>query len=120
MDRRRLPQLSGLPHLPGVPPPPRKQDLSYTFFGGNVVRFLVHFFFTAAHFHLALVAASISHFVTAAAIFSCSSSNNKMSPLSFFFSRLCWPAAYSLFLLFLSLALYCKFLDMTINLSLIL
>ena len=85
MDRRRLPQLSGLPHLPGVPPPPRKQDLSYTFFGGNVVRVLVHFFFTAVHFHLALVAASISHFVTADTKFSCSSSNNKMSPLSFFF-----------------------------------
>ena len=120
MDRRRLPQLSGLPHLPGVPPPPRKQDLSYTFFGGNVVRVLVHFFFTAVHFHLALVAASISHFVTADTKFSCSSSNNKMSPLSFFFSRLCWPAAYFLFFLFLSLALYSKFLDMTINLSLIL
>ena len=37
--------------------------LSYMFYGGNVVRVLVHFFFTAAHFHLALVAASISHFV---------------------------------------------------------
>ena len=33
---------------------------------GNVVRVLVHFFFTAAHFHLALVTAGISHFVTAA------------------------------------------------------
>ena len=33
--------------------------LSYTFYGGNVVRVLVHFFFTAAHFHLALVTASI-------------------------------------------------------------
>ena len=44
--------------------------LSYTFYGGNVVRVLVHFFFTAAHFHLALVAASISHFVTAATKFS--------------------------------------------------
>ena len=60
--------------------------LSYTFFGGNVVRVLVHFFFTAAHFHLALVAASISHFVTAATKFSCCSSNKKMSPL-FFISR---------------------------------
>ena len=54
--------------------------LSYTFYGGNVVRVLVHFFFTAAHFHLALVAASISHFVTAATKFSCFSSNKKMSP----------------------------------------
>ena len=55
-------------------------------YGGNVVRVLVHFFFTAAHFHLALVAASISHFVTAATKFSCCSSNKKMSPL-FFISR---------------------------------
>ena len=67
-------------------PPPCKQALSYTFYGGNVVRVLVHFFFTAAHFHLALVAASISHFVTAATKFSCCSSNKKMSPL-FFISR---------------------------------
>ena len=43
-------------------------------------------FFTAAHFLLALVAASISHFVTAATKFSCCSSNKKMSPL-FFISR---------------------------------
>ena len=43
-------------------------------------------FFTAAHFHLALVAASISPFFTAATKFSCYSSNKKMSPL-FFISR---------------------------------
>ena len=43
------------------------------------------FFFTAAHFLLALVAASISHFVTAATKFSCCSSNKKMSPLFFIF-----------------------------------
>ena len=60
--------------------------LSYTFYEGNVVRFLVQFFFTAAHFHLALVAASISNFVTTATKFSCCSSNKKMSPL-FFISR---------------------------------
>ena len=58
----------------------------YTLFRGNVVRVLVHFFFTATHFHLVLVAASISHFVTAATKFSCCSSNKKMSPL-FFISR---------------------------------
>ena len=46
-------------------------------------RVLVHFFFTAAHFHLALLAASISHFVTAATKFSCRPSNRKMSPLFF-------------------------------------
>ena len=57
--------------------------LSYTFGGGNVLRFLVHFFITAAHFHLALVAASISHFVTTITKFSCCSSNQNMSPLYF-------------------------------------
>ena len=56
--------------------------LSYTFYEGNVARFLVHFFFTAAHFHLALVAGCISHFVTAATKFSCSL-KKKMSPLFF-------------------------------------
>ena len=41
--------------------------------------------FTAAHFHLALEAASISHFVSAAAKFPCCSSNKKkMSPLFFY------------------------------------
>ena len=38
-------------------------------------------FFTGAHFHLALVAASISHFVTAVTKFLCCSSNKKLSPL---------------------------------------
>ena len=60
--------------------------LSYMFYGGNVACFLVHFFFTAAHFLLTLVAACISHFVTAATKFSCYSFNKKMSPL-FFISR---------------------------------
>ena len=57
--------------------------LSYTFYGGNVVRVLVHFFFTAAHFHLALVAASISYFLTAATKMWCCSCTKKMSPLLF-------------------------------------
>ena len=39
--------------------------------------------FTVAHFHLALVVASISHFVTAATKFSCCSSNKEMSPVFF-------------------------------------
>ena len=43
-------------------------------------------FFTASDFHLALVAANISHFFTAATKFLCCSSNKKMSPL-FFISR---------------------------------
>ena len=78
MDKRVTPPKRVTSHLPG-------EDLSYTFFGGNVVRVLVHFFFTAAHFHLALVVASISHFVTAATKFSSSSSNNKLSCFVVFF-----------------------------------
>ena len=42
-------------------------------------------FFTATHFHLALVATSISPFVTTTTKFSCCYSNKKMSP--FFISR---------------------------------
>ena len=44
------------------------------------------FFSLPAHFHLALVATGISHFVTVATKFSCCSSNKKMSAL-FFISR---------------------------------
>ena len=38
-------------------------------------------FFTTAHFHFALVAASISHFLIAATKFPCCSSTKKVSPL---------------------------------------
>ena len=65
---------------------PSRNFLVTCFVNWNVVRFLVHFFFTAAHFHLALVAASISHFVTTATKLSCCSSKEKISPL-FFISR---------------------------------
>ena len=81
-------------------------------------------FFTAARFHLVLVAASICHFVTAATKFSCCSSNKNMSPLFFIsiyrpFSRLSFAGLPPTFLfLCLSLALYSKFVDMTIYLSL--
>ena len=75
------------------------------------------FFFTAAHFHFALVDANISHFVTAATKFSCCSSNKKKKCLLCFSSH--WASLtcrlLSLFLC-LSLALYSKFVDMTINL----
>ena len=94
--------------------------LTYTFQGRNVTRFLVHFFFSASHFHLGLVAASISHFVTAAAKFSCCPSNKKMSPLFLSLAlNLCRPFSrwaslvcrlLSLFLC-LSLVLYSKFVD---------
>ena len=72
------------------------------------------FFFSAAHFHLALVAASISYFVTAATKFSCCSSTKKNVSFASLDCRL-----LSLFLC-LSLALYSKFVDMIINVSLIL
>ena len=79
--------------------------LSYTFYGGNVVRVLVHFFFTDAYFHLALVAASISHFVTAARKFSCCQFRQKnvsfylslLISVALFLVELRWPAAYFLF-----------------------
>ena len=83
-------------------------------------------FFTAAHFHLALVAASISHFVTAATKFSCCSSNKKMSPLFFISRSRSLSPFFSLSFAGLpptfsfSLALYSKFVGITINLSLIL
>ena len=63
-------------------------------------------FFTAAHFHLPLVAASISYFLTATAKFSCCSSNKTKCllcclslalDLSPFFSLIRWSAAYFLF-----------------------
>ena len=91
--------------------------------------FLFTFFFTAAHFHFALVAACISHFVTAATKFSCCSFQKKC--LLWFLSLapdLCRPFSrwasltcrlLSLFL-GLSLVLDSKFVDMTINVSLIL
>ena len=110
--------------------PDRSKLFSYTFCGGNVARFLVHLFFTTTHFHLALVAASISYFATAATKFSGCSSNEKKCLLCFLslalhlcrpFSR--WASlACCLISLFLglSLTLYSKFVDMRINLSLIL
>ena len=80
-------------------------------------------FFTAAHFHLALVAATISHFVTSATKCSCCSSDKKMSSLFFSSrSRSLTPffslsfAGVPAYFLFFSVFL----LDMTINLSSIL
>ena len=86
------------------------------------------FFITTAHFLLVLVAASISHFVTAPTKFSCCSSNKKclLCFLSLALDLLALLPFFSLsfsdlplFLFFcLSLALYSKCVDMTINLSL--
>ena len=122
--------------LPSPPPPPSfifwlsfhfSRGQNRSFFApkpnGNAFQYagyLVHFFSTAAHFHFALVAASISHFVTAATKFSCYSSNKKMSLLFFIscsrslspFFSLSFPGR-RLLSLFLcpSLALYSKFVD---------
>ena len=87
-------------------------------------------FFHCRSFSPCICAASISHFVTPATKFSCCYSNKRMSPL-FLISHsldLCRPfsrwasLACRLLSLFLSpsLALYSKFVDMTIDLSLIL
>ena len=93
---------------------------SNTFYGGNVVRVLVHFFFTTAHFQLALVAAKFSHFLTSATKFFMLFFQPKMFPL-FFISRSsslrCFPRWTSLacrplsLYLFLSFSLYSKFVD---------
>ena len=91
--------------------------LSYTFWGGNVVRVLVHFFFTPAHFHLAFVAASISHFVTTAiSLFVCFFLISRSRSCRHVFS-LSFAGLPPIFLyLCLCLALYSKFVEMTINL----
>ena len=70
--------------------------------------FLALFFFFHCRSFSPLVAESISHFLTTATKFSCCSSNKKTT-LLFFISRL-----LSLYLC-LSLFLYSKFVDMTIN-----
>ena len=93
------------------------RNILVTFYGGNnvcVLLFSFSIFFTNAHFHLALVAARIFYFLPATSKFLCCSSNKKRSPLSTF-SRL---AALACCLI--SLALFSKFVVMTINLSLIL
>ena len=89
--------------------------LSYTFNGGNVVHVLVHFFSLSLFSPcIWLVAASISHFVTAATKFSCCSSDKKTSLFFISCSRSLRhfsrgaSLAYRLLFLFLclSLALY--------------
>ena len=92
--------------------------------------FLFTFFFTAAHFHLALVATIISHVVTAAITkFSCRSSNKKVSFVFLSLALdLCRPfyrrasLACRLLSRFLGLSLarlYSRFVGTPINLSLI-
>ena len=80
---------------------------------------LVHFFFTAAHFHLALVTPTISHLVTAArlqnfyVVLPTKTRSRSLSPFfSLSFAGL--PLTFS-FSLSYSFALYSKLVDMTIN-----
>ena len=99
----------------------------YTFYGEKSYLFLFTiFFFTAANF--TLVAASISQFLTAATIFSCSSNKKRLHSFLSLAVAVCrsfsrWASLtcylFSLFLC-LSLSLNSKFVDMKINLSLIL
>ena len=130
MDRRITPPKQVTPTTWGLPPP-CKQALSYTFSGGNIVRFLVHLFFTAAHFHLAfmwplavlILSPLLQNFhvvlPTTKKCLLCflSLALDFCRPFSRWASLAC--RLLSLFLC-LSLALYSKFVDMTINLSLIL
>ena len=60
--------------------------LPETFYRGNVAPVLDHFFSLPLIFFLALVAASISHFVTAATKYSCCSSNKKNVSFAFYLS----------------------------------
>ena len=103
--------------------------LSYTFYGGNVVRVLVHFFslpliFTLHWWPLAFLILSppLQNFHVVLPTKNCllcflSLALNPRRPFSRWASLACCPL--SLFLC-LSLALYSKFEDMTIYLSLIL
>ena len=90
--------------------------LSFVFFEGKVVRVLVHFFFTAAHFHLALVATRISPFVTTTTKFSCCYSNKKMSP--FFLSLVLDLCCFFSHLASLACRLLCLFLGLFFSCSL--
>ena len=70
------------------------------------------FFFTAAHFLLTLVTASISYLVTAPTKFSCCSSTKKMSPLFFNLSLYIY---FALFYRWVSLA--CLFFSFSLSFS---
>ena len=71
-SRPQLPHLTGVPHLHVNRSLLTRflEEMSYVFS-------FTFFFFTAAYFHLALMAANISHVVTAVRKFSCCSSNKK-------------------------------------------
>ena len=70
------------------PPPPCKQALIIlvTRFMEEMSYMFSFTFFPAAHFHLALVAASISHFVSAATKLPCCSFNKKNVSFVFYLS----------------------------------
>ena len=99
---------------------PETSYLSYTLYGGMSNVFSFTFFFTAAHFHLALVAACIPHyFVTAVTKFSCCSSNRKMSPLFFISRSRSLSPFFSLSFAGLPPTFSCSIFQMTTYLSLI-
>ena len=102
---------------------------SYTFYGGNVVRVLVFFFTASLLLIFTLVAASISHLLTAATKLSCCFSNKNclLCFLSLALALCCSFSRWALLtcrlrsrFLCLSVSLHSKFVDTTINLSLIL
>ena len=90
-----------------------------------MVRVRFHFFFSLSLIFI-LVAASISHFLTAASKFHVVHPTKSVFfvffslALALFLVELHWPVAPLFLFLCLSLSLYSKFVDMTINLSLIL
>ena len=91
---------------------------SYTFYGGNVGRVLVHSFFTVAHFHPGerqRPAATKFHFVPPTENVSFCFFSLALAP---FLVELRWPVALLSLFLCLPLSLFSKFVDMTINLSL--
>ena len=96
----------------------------YTFYRGNVVRVLVHIFSTVAHFR----PGGRWHFLFSHRRYkiSCCSSDKKCLlcffylSLALFLGELRWPVALLSLFLCLSLSLFSKFVDMTINLNLLL
>ena len=94
----------------------------YTFYGGNVVLVLIRYFFFSLPPIFTLVAASISQFLTAATIFSCSSNKKRLHSFLSLAVAVCRSLSRwaSLACYLFSLSLYSKFVDMKINLRLIL
>ena len=95
------------------------RDFLITRFMEEMSHVFLFTFFSLLLFFI-LVAVGISHFLTTATKFSCSSSNKKCLhhffclPLALFLIELCWPVSPLFLLLRLSLSLFSKFVEMTI------